>query len=551
MIITGRTRMNWAGTPAAATQRFRFDNSVINWDVNFDRPAGPTHDAPFAFQIPIYLAQTETVILPHNGEGFTIDSRNFEHLVAGVRISRQISVSNGRATAHSEFRKMEREVSAQSARASTAVIAAMRDDQAYLQGPVGPAGQAQLIPGPNAAPAHAPPGGAGHDPATAQEFVDRGYVRFQSGDGDGAKADFEHAGTLNPRWSRPISYRAILLLQRGNIPEAETLLSQAAALDPNDFVLHQARGLILTARNRPIQAIVEYSRALEIEPGNAFSLSQRASAYMQVGEFDDALADLGAVLSSSPGNLAALGARARLHIWRGAGDLALADADAMLAQDPHDPVHLYRRAGILRRMGRADSAAAYAASLAAVDARVAASPNEADDYEDMRQVILAESGQTARAVASIDAQLARHADDPHLLNSRCWIRATANVALPQALADCELAIAHAADNSAILDSRAFVRLRMGQYDAAIADEDAALSHVPNMPAALYTRGIARLRKGDREAGERDIAAARRLVFDIDATYRAYGVTPYEAAIDADRSPSTSPVAARSGGRRPH
>ena len=114
-----------------------------------------------------------------------------------------------------------------------------------------------------------------------------------------------------------------------------------------------------------------------------------------------------------------------------------------------------------------------------------------------------------------------------MLNSRCWTRATANVELPQALADCEQAVAHAPDNPAILDSRAFVKLRMGQYDAAIADEDAALSHIPNHPAALYTRGIARLRKGDRERGERDLAAARRLVFDIDATYRDYGVTPYD------------------------
>ena len=62
------------------------------------------------------------------------------------------------------------------------------------------------------------------------------------------------------------------------------------------------------------------------------------------------------------------------------------------------------------------------------------------------------------------------------------------------------------------------------------------SHNPNMPAALYTRGIARLRKGDREAGERDLAAARRLVFDIDATYRAYGVTPCHGIAGA-RSPA--------------
>ena len=70
------------------------------------------------------------------------------------------------------------------------------------------------------------------------------------------------------------------------------------------------------------------------------------------------------------------------------------------------------------------------------------------------------------------------------------------------------------------------------------------SHVPNMPAALYTRGIARLRKGDREAGERDLAAARRLVFDIDATYRGLWRDAPSHGIAAARSP------ARRRGRRP-
>jgi tetratricopeptide (TPR) repeat protein len=480
---------------------------------------------PFAFQAPAYAALTETIILPHGGQGFAVDARNFDHLVAGMRISRRILLADGRAVARSEFRRIEREVSAQSARAGTSLIAAMRDDRAYLQGPVGPAGEPALVAGPNR-----PASGAAirptREPVSAQDFVARGYARLQAESLDEAAADFERAGTLNPRWARPLAARAVVLIHRGNLDGAEPLLAQAAQLDANDFMLHQGRGLIQLVRHRPIQAIVEFSRTLELEPGNLFTLLQRAAAYQQLGEHDDALTDLGEIISRDPRNRLALVARARLHAWRGAPDQAVADASAIVALDPHDPQNLYQRATILRRIGRAEAAsAAYAETLAAIDARVAAAPNEADDYETMKSSILADSGQTARAIAMIDAQLARHADNASLLNERCWTRATANVELSQALADCEQAVARAPDNSAILDSRAFVKLRMGQYAAAIADEDAALSHHPDHPAALYTRGIARLRNGEREAGERDLAAARRLVFDIDATYRAYGVTP--------------------------
>jgi tetratricopeptide (TPR) repeat protein len=525
LIITGRGRMNWSQTPGTATQRYRFANNVISWNVSFDRPAGPFHDAPFAFDVPSYVAMTETIILPHGGQGFSLEAQNFDHVVAGTRISRRLSLADGRAVAHSEFRRMEREVSAQAARQGTSLIAAMRDDRAYLQGPVGPAAQPVLAAGPNQ------PGGgaaahAAREPASAQEFVTRGYARLQAGSLDEAAADFERAGALNPRWARPLAARATVLIQRGNLDEAEPLLAQAATRDASDSMLHQARGLILLARHRPVQAIVEFYRTLELEPGNLFTLQQRAAAFAQLGEYDDALTDLGEVIARDPRNRDALAARARLHAWRGETEPAVADADAIVALDPHDPGTLYARAAILRRLGRTEAAnAAFTETLAAIDARVAATPNEADDYDGLRSVVLSESGQTARAIGLIDAQLARHADNASLLNERCWTRATANVELPRALADCEQAVQRAPDNSAILDSRAFVKLRMGQYDGAIADEDAALAHNPDHPAALYTRGIARLRRGDREAGERDLAAARRLVFDIDAIYRAYGVTP--------------------------
>ena len=114
--------------------------------------------------------------------------------------------------------------------------------------------------------------------------------------------------------------------------------------------------------------------------------------------------------------------------------------------------------------------------------------------------------------------------DPALLNSRCWIRGTANLQLEEGLADCERSLA-LSETSATLDSRALIRLRQGRLDEAIADATAALERAPRQAASLYVRGVARLRKGEREAGELDLAAARRLSFDIESRYRAYGIVP--------------------------
>ena len=540
--VSGRTRLNWAHAPGTAAQRFRFDNGTISWDVDLERPAGPFRDAPFAFPVPAYLASTEVVILPHNGDGFSLDGQSFDRVVAGTRISRALSLANGRATARSEFRRMEREVSAAVARGSTAQIGLIRDDPAFVRAAAGigvsttPAVRAAALPrGATDLASRAAAlatGGDTHsgktaeaEPTTAQDYVARGFRQLQANQLDAADADFVHAAALSPNWSRPLSNRAIILIRRERYDEAEPLVIRAGELDANDFVVHQARGLIEMAHNRPVQAVVAFSRSLELEPDNSFTLLQRASAYERVGEFDSALADLASVLAREPRRGDVLIRQARIHTWRGESDQAIAAVDALVAADPQDPGALLVRARALGDLGRPEAAAAFTAALARVDALAAGSPAQSEALGEARREILAESGQSARAVAEMAPLLTRRPDDPALLNSRCWIRATGNIELTEALVDCDRAVAHAPGNAAILDSRAFVRFRLGQIDGALADEEAALARNPQLPAALYVRGLAHLRKGERSAGERDLAAARRLVFDIDARYRRYGVTP--------------------------
>lgn len=520
-IVTARTTLNWERVPGSSAQAFRFDNETISWSLDLDREEGPFRDAPYAFPVPAYFARTETLILPNGGRGFTIEGESFDHVVAGTRISRRLSIADGRAVARSEFRRLEREVPAAAARAAAPQIARISEDRASVRAAsLATLGSTQRRDGAQGAVRAAP---AASEPATAQEFVARGYQRLQERQYDLADADFVRAAELDPNWSRPISNRAVVMLNRGRLDEAESLIGRARALDPNDFVVHQAQGGVHLARDRPIQAVVAYSRAVELEPENTHNLNRRAFAYTQLGAFDDALADLDMVLARDPRNVTALITKARIHAWRGDADQAMAAADAAVAAEPRNPGALSFRAGILRRIGRdADAQAGYRAALAAIEATEGI---PADAASEMRSSLYADMGDTTRAVAEIDALLARRPRDPGLLNARCWTLATANVELERALADCERAVAAAPTDAAILDSRAFVRLRLGQIDAALADANAALAREPRLAAALYVRGVARLRKGEREAGERDLAAARRLVFDIDAVYRRYGVTP--------------------------
>jgi tetratricopeptide (TPR) repeat protein len=509
---SGTRPMTWTGTENARAISFQFANQTLAWDPVFSRPPGAPADVPFLMPPTSYLLHTETLILPRGGEGFTMVGANIDRIIAGAHFNRTLTLENGRATARSSFRPLQREISAAEANASAAALAEIRNDRASVRGSTA---------GITAADRNTL---RGAEPTTAGEFVGRGYRRLQDMDLDGAAADFDRAVTLNPTWSRPVANRGIVQVHRRKYEEAEALFDRAAALDPNDFVIHQGRGMIAQARNRPIQAVVAFSRAIELEP-NTFNRIRRARAYQQLGAFDDALADLAAILEREPGHAGASMARARIHVWRNQPDLAVAATDAMVAREPGNPVLLAARAKILRQIGRREAAAAlFARALAIVDASIAQAPREAAGLAQLRINILADSGDAAGAARAIDAALARQRT-PLRLNESCWTRATANIELERALADCEEAVRRAPTDAAILDSRAFVKLRLGQIDGAIADASAALAIEPLMPAPLYVRGLARLRKGEREAGERDLAAARALVFDIDATYRAYGIAP--------------------------
>ncbi|MFN3389551.1 MAG: tetratricopeptide repeat protein [Allosphingosinicella sp.] len=514
--FSGTRELEWSGTTSSRNIAYQFDNTTLDWTPDFERAEGPGRDAPFSMKGLGHYVMTETVILPGDGEGFSVSGGNIDRTIAGIHFSRTLTLADGRATARTSFRPLQLEISAEAARSSVAALQGIRESNARVTGPA-----AALTRSDRRALRE-------REPTTAEEFVDRGYNSLQSGNLDSAATDFERAAALAPQWSRPLSNQAILQLRRGNVEEAEALLARAEALNARDFVIPQARGLIQMRRNRPIQAVAAFTESLALDPGNRFTLLQRASAYQRLGEHEDALADIETVLSDRPNDVDALLAKARIHVWRDEHEQAATIADKVIEADPNNPLLLSRRAHILRGIGRnAEAVRALEAALDVVDGRISETPadNVPAGILGVRAELLADMGRVDQAIEAIDAGLAQDRDNADFLNARCWTLATANVQLERALADCERAVAAEPRSPAILDSRAFVNLRLGRLDAAIADANAAIEINPHFPQALYVRGLALLRRGDREAGERDLAAARRLMFDIDAEYRGYGVAP--------------------------
>ncbi len=138
---------------------------------------------------------------------------------------------------------------------------------------------------------------------------------------------------------------------------------------------------------------------------------------------------------------------------------------------------------------------------------------------------LFELGRVDKAIATLDAGVARDKDLAGAYNVRCWLLGRANRDLPKGLADCEKALSLRPDTPSYLDSRALIYFRMGQFDRAISDYDAALERSPELSASLFMRGVTKRRLGRTEEGDDDIATAIAIEPEVAETFAKFGVTP--------------------------
>jgi tetratricopeptide (TPR) repeat protein len=251
------------------------------------------------------------------------------------------------------------------------------------------------------------------------------------------------------------------------------------------------RGAALASRQEFDQALAALNRACEMAPDNPEYAYLRGQVYWQLKRPDAAKADFDRSLALKPAEVQVLIARAELAIE--SGDRAPAEAD--------------------------------------LDAADAAAPKEADvrfqmagSYEELDCL--------TPAVAQLSRWIDSHADDarvPLALNSRCWIRALADMDLPLALKDCNAALRRADKATAlyarIADSRGLVFLRMKDYDRSIADYDASLKINPKNAWSLYGRGIARLRRQEIVTGTADIESAKAIWPQVAHELKRRGIDP--------------------------
>lgn len=166
-----------------------------------------------------------------------------------------------------------------------------------------------------------------------------------------------------------------------------------------------------------------------------------------------------------------------------------------------------------------------AAATRMFDDRIALGGKSKSDLRLAKAAMVGEFGDPKAAIDELDALVATKPGSPDLLNARCWVKASREVAVDSALKDCTSAMELADSTAHILDSRALVWLRLGRNDDALRDLDAALLQVPSLASSRFLRAIVYQRLGRATDAAADLAIARQLSPSTERDYARFGLKP--------------------------
>jgi tetratricopeptide (TPR) repeat protein len=211
-------------------------------------------------------------------------------------------------------------------------------------------------------------------PGNAGAYKDRGGVLVRMSRFDRAIEDLTEAIRLDPKRATSYQNRGAAYNGLGQYERAIDDLTQAIELSHDNAGAFTNRGLAYFAVGRYDSAVADLSEAIQLAPKNAIPYFNRAEVFARLGFRDRALQDYDLASRLDPRLSAAFAASARLREETGRPDSAIHDFDMALQLAPEE-VTLYYDRGNARR-GTGD----WRGALADYDRAVVLAPQQAETY---------------------------------------------------------------------------------------------------------------------------------------------------------------------------
>lgn len=154
-----------------------------------------------------------------------------------------------------------------------------------------------------------------------------------------AQEQLTKAVSLDPEQHLARSYLGYVLWSLGEYEEARGVLREALRLQPESALNHLVRGMLNRSQGWLVAALVEFQKALELDPENAAICAEMASTYLEKRDYPAAREWYRAAVERAPGEVEFHLLRAEFHLehllWLEDG---LAAAQMAVALDPQNGV---------------------------------------------------------------------------------------------------------------------------------------------------------------------------------------------------------------------
>jgi tetratricopeptide (TPR) repeat protein len=194
----------------------------------------------------------------------------------------------------------------------------------------------------------------------ASANVDAAYILgicyIQTKDYPNARKAFAKMFDVPAESAASYLFTARMLLRQDFAPVAEEYAHRAVALDPQLPLAHQLLGELYLYHSQIDEAIAEFRKELEINPGNAMAYYKLADGYSRVEKFDEAERSLQRSIwldSTSTGPYILLG---KVLEKKGETALAVRALQRALAMDPNNPIPHHLLGQAYRDLGKTEDA---------------------------------------------------------------------------------------------------------------------------------------------------------------------------------------------------
>ncbi len=170
----------------------------------------------------------------------------------------------------------------------------------------------------------------------ATTYSERGTLKDEKGDFDGAIADYTRAIELDPKFSQAYYNRGLAKKHKGDMDGAIADYDRVIEMNPDNPKFARAycdRGVARRKKGDTDGAIADYNRCLELDPKYSIAYFNRGNARDEKRDFDGALADYNRGLELDARNAKAYASRAGIYFEKKQYAAAVKDIEKSIELD--------------------------------------------------------------------------------------------------------------------------------------------------------------------------------------------------------------------------